>query len=309
MLTKNILYFTLAKNLALSAYEIPQNKDLAFKSILDFKLGEQTSTQITNHGCWCSKMIATDEPTPSGKHSDGLDLICKNWIKARRCNDQLNGGSCFMTDTKDYFYQIDGDGFEGVEMTTCRETHSSGERDFNECEADSCTIDNYFSEQIFNYLLETQNESENDIFQPSSCKSSRSSARELIASEEELENETSSNKLPGTHHVVSCVGEAPFLKVSGTSKAQLTNPRFSNGKFLKTRKWNLEPNHAIDGIINSDDIYNSMACSDSNVQGENNFTVDLKQPCPISKVVIYPRRDNRCPKNDYCQSRYRVVLD
>lgn len=52
---------------------------------------------VLEHGCHCAKLDATN---PFGEHLGGstpvdeLDEICRDWLRARNCNDNLVGGSC-----------------------------------------------------------------------------------------------------------------------------------------------------------------------------------------------------------------------
>jgi len=53
--------------------------------------------EVMEHGCHCAKLDATN---PFGEFLGGstvvdeLDEICRDWLRARNCNDNLVGGSC-----------------------------------------------------------------------------------------------------------------------------------------------------------------------------------------------------------------------
>ena len=115
-------------NHSISATLITQNFKSAVSEILIEALASQLSfnnstvnsnqflENLANHGCWCSKIlynydqINNNNDVSSGSNRlsffqlggsepiDAIDEICMDWHRARRCNDEFSGGSCFEYD-------------------------------------------------------------------------------------------------------------------------------------------------------------------------------------------------------------------
>jgi len=99
---------------------------------------------ILNHGCWCAKLNPRNEmPILGGPHyADSLDKICKDWFTARKCNDDLPGGSCYG-ESVDEYYKYD------VIRTKC-----VGGVKYTDCMKDSCKIDKFYAKEIAEYVQE-----------------------------------------------------------------------------------------------------------------------------------------------------------
>jgi len=81
----------------------------------------------------------TDVSMLGGKDPvDPLDQICKQWFTARRCNGNLEGGSC-VNYPEGGFYKLNS-------KMEC----ASGKND--DCEEDTCQIDMHFANSIEDYL-------------------------------------------------------------------------------------------------------------------------------------------------------------
>ena len=121
-----------------------------------------TATEdVASHGCWCAKldpfhgnltMLGGSTPL------DELDEICENWFKTRHCNDRLPGGSCnaLGTISKELLlageYNMDWDlDDQNKQINSC--TCSSGG---DNCSADTCIIDRYFSTKIVEFYIENE---------------------------------------------------------------------------------------------------------------------------------------------------------
>ena len=106
---------------------------------------------VLGHGCHCAKLDASN---PFAEHlggstpTDELDEICRDWLRARNCNDNLVGGSCeadrqsmrtgaYTMDIVDSDYSISNCGF----TTT-------------DCEADTCEIDLVYLKAIAAYMAD-----------------------------------------------------------------------------------------------------------------------------------------------------------
>ena len=105
--------------------------------------------EVLEHGCHCAKL---DPTNPFSEHLGGstvvdeLDEICRDWLRARNCNDNLVGGSC--EDDRD-------------SMRTGAYTMSINESDYDastcgfttaDCEADTCQIDLKYMKLIREYI-------------------------------------------------------------------------------------------------------------------------------------------------------------
>jgi len=125
-----------------SASSIAQSFDQAGRDILALVLDSSTKVaNVLDHGCWCKKMdpSITDVSMLGGKDPvDPLDQICKQWFTARRCNGNLEGGSC-VNYPEGGFYKLNS-------KMEC----ASGKND--DCEEDTCQIDMHFANSIEDYL-------------------------------------------------------------------------------------------------------------------------------------------------------------
>jgi len=105
--------------------------------------------EVMEHGCHCAKLDASN---PFQEHLGGstvvdeLDEICRDWLRARNCNDNLVGGSCES---------------DRESMRTGAYTMSIVESDYDastcgfttaDCEADTCEIDLKYLKLIREYV-------------------------------------------------------------------------------------------------------------------------------------------------------------
>lgn len=118
--------------------------------ISEFLNGDGDKTDaVLSHGCHCAKLDATN---PFGDNLggstpvDALDEICRDWLRARNCNDNLVGGSCendresmrtgaFTLDIVDSNFQISNCGFTNTD-----------------CEEDTCAIDLVYLKAISQFM-------------------------------------------------------------------------------------------------------------------------------------------------------------
>merc|ERR1712110_818062 len=94
------------------------------------------ASQISSHGCHCSRM---ENSASVGAPIDELDRICRNWISKRRCILK-NGGTC----------QDDSPFYVSFTPSDCSDV-------FTACEALACEIDDAFISQINPYLADNTN--------------------------------------------------------------------------------------------------------------------------------------------------------
>jgi hypothetical protein len=121
---------------------------------------------VLGHGCHCAKLDSTN---PFAEHLggstpvDALDEICRDWLRARNCNDNLVGGSCeadresmrtgaYTMDIVSNNYPISNCGF----TTT-------------DCEADTCDIDLVYLKAINQYMADNPGHSANVVNGSGTC--------------------------------------------------------------------------------------------------------------------------------------------
>lgn len=82
-----------------------------------------------------------------------------------------------------------------------------------------------------------------------------------------------------------------FLNKHLIGDLELTNPRFSNGKYYNYGSYNLSPSAAIDGVISGGSSRSNFAHSSNDK--EKIFMVDVNSNAGahISAITIYPRQD------------------
>ena len=93
------------------------------------------TSDIFNHGCWCSKLVHHSKSGLGGRDFiDDLDEICKNWAKARRCL-RYSAQSCENTHVEalSKFYEID--------ENSCVENDDL-------CLSEACQIDLFYISEI-----------------------------------------------------------------------------------------------------------------------------------------------------------------
>ena len=93
------------------------------------------TSDIFNHGCWCSKLVHHSKSGLGGRDFiDDLDELCKNWAKARRCL-RYSAQSCENTHVEalSKFYEID--------ENSCVENDDL-------CLSEACKIDLFYISEI-----------------------------------------------------------------------------------------------------------------------------------------------------------------
>lgn len=92
---------------------------------------------ILSHGCFCAKMDVTNpymEFLGGTTPVDTLDEICRDWLRARNCNDNLVGGSCEKDRESMRTGTYTMDIRDPISNTACGFTTTN-------CETDTCLID------------------------------------------------------------------------------------------------------------------------------------------------------------------------
>lgn len=201
------LTFTSSTLVSILAYTGPSKIDIYREHRLsgDWMLREvldddTLSAQVLSHGCWCQKLNPYSEAAILGltlggpETSDELDKLCQNWYAARRCNDQLSGGSCY-TLSEDTYYQ-----FHALSRSCVPADHQNfaiGDPVQQQCLFDTCSIDLYFSNQIKQFIEASQlSNTFDDLL---------SAAETFVCIPSNNGNNVSNNHI--------CVGTVPDLKI------------------------------------------------------------------------------------------------
>ena len=114
-----------------------------------------TLTDIENllkHGCWCAKLDSTNQFTHflgGPEPVDDIDQVCKNWFKARHCNDHLIGGTCRSENNE----LLKSGSYSVLIDTGCLDFSECHNTD-NICEEESCIIDLYYLNEIRDIMTE-----------------------------------------------------------------------------------------------------------------------------------------------------------
>jgi len=88
-------------------------------------------SRISSHGCFCKNLA----DSAYGYAVDGLDIICRNWVHARRCSKLLDG-QCYEAANTDYT----------AGTNNCENAGTS------DCDDAACGIDEYWFNELENYL-------------------------------------------------------------------------------------------------------------------------------------------------------------
>ena len=104
---------------------------------------------VLSHGCFCGKLDASNpyvEHLGGTQTLDELDEICRDWLRARNCNDNLIGGSC----------EADRESMRtgGYTMDITSDNYANSNCGFynTECEEDTCRIDLQYAQAISQFM-------------------------------------------------------------------------------------------------------------------------------------------------------------
>lgn len=135
-----------------SSIQISQPKSKAYMEIVSQFLTTNQFTEISQHGCWCSKIFGTNQYF-AGNAVDTLDQLCKEWAQTRRCND-LTGASCGNDDIYgrnnllSYTMVLIGGSDQQID---CEKDEFGGAQTDN-CLKDSCLIDTMYASSVAQFL-------------------------------------------------------------------------------------------------------------------------------------------------------------
>ena len=154
------------------------------------RLNRQQLNVLSNHGCWCAKILNPNSEQAFGGPTtvDELDGICKQWASACNCIHSV-GGSCHSFNDNDYTNIFIVTGNSGLATNTECEI---GVND-DECLVDSCKVHDYFAQKIADYI-NSQGYSVNEV-------------EENFCRTEKVKNGGLESELSGT--IMMCSGDVP----------------------------------------------------------------------------------------------------
>ena len=104
---------------------------------------------ILSHGCHCAKLdVNNPYPDVLGGSTpvDALDELCRDWLRARNCNDNLVGGSCESN------REAMRTGGYTMDINTVNYDNSNCGFTTSDCAADTCQIDVMYLKEIGNFM-------------------------------------------------------------------------------------------------------------------------------------------------------------
>ena len=115
-------------------------------------------SELKQHGCQCAKLFnhydesenLFDSFVGGNTALDEIDTICRSWLRARRCIEKLENGSCYSYGSNygslEYELKKSGAISMGYSEYTCV---LDGPENYGKCQTDTCQIDlRYASEMI-----------------------------------------------------------------------------------------------------------------------------------------------------------------
>jgi len=120
---------------------------------------------ILTHGCFCAKLDNTNpyaEFLGGTTPVDALDEICRDWLRARNCNDNLVGGSCHADREAMRVGSYSIDRHDPAENSLCGFTAT-------ECAADTCEIDVQHVASIANFMADNPGHVANTVEGAGTC--------------------------------------------------------------------------------------------------------------------------------------------
>jgi len=129
----NILGFLPFTGVPNVGFHVNTDPKLGRLEILDFFLGR--GHQLQYHGCHCSSLDNPEIFSGHGPALDAIDQVCKEWSQIRKCNADIEGGSCFNQQIG-FVYQLDVGSLDKCDLNT------------ESCEQDICKIDLKYAQMI-----------------------------------------------------------------------------------------------------------------------------------------------------------------
>ena len=119
-------------------------KHESVNELLTYYLVPRQLDFLTQHGCWCAKILNENSNELGGSTPvDDLDIICKQWSVATKCIHSL-GQNCYQYDqqpTTDISIET---GVNGLQISTQCEIPSNDDL----CLQDACKVHTYFANKI-----------------------------------------------------------------------------------------------------------------------------------------------------------------
>ena len=125
-------------------------KQNTVNSLLTYYLTPRQLQFLSQHGCWCAKIIDPENNQGLGGSADvdDLDIICKHWQLATKCIHTL-GQNCFEYEGEeltDIFIKTDENGLQI--QTQCDIDSNAGDA----CLIDACKVHTYFADKIATFI-------------------------------------------------------------------------------------------------------------------------------------------------------------
>ena len=140
-------------------YETSQ--DFPFSGMMTMSLYIDDTASFNNildHGCHCARFDSLNDKDYLGGNQpvDQLDEICKNWYQARKCLNNFDQGTCQNLDNDGFNYemQLSVDVNNKPTDVVCSTQNSQNNRDYNDCEYDSCLVDAFYVKQVAQFINE-----------------------------------------------------------------------------------------------------------------------------------------------------------
>jgi hypothetical protein len=121
---------------------------------------------VLTHGCFCAKLDGTNpyvEHLGGTSTLDELDEICRDWLRARNCNDNLVGGSC----------ESDRESMRtgGYTMDITHDNYANSNCGFTttDCESDTCVIDLMYVTAIEQFMSDNSGFSSTVVNSAGTC--------------------------------------------------------------------------------------------------------------------------------------------
>lgn len=134
---------------------VPAGAKAGIDSVMEEFFDAATYMKLRSHGCWCSHVDSMLGYTGGHDSRDNLDELCKQWFKARNCNNAIGG--CAGDQPDGYYMNMNAG------LPDCTVSSSI-------CETATCTIDGYYMQEITNEI-DAMNNFAADVVGYSDCPS------------------------------------------------------------------------------------------------------------------------------------------
>lgn len=120
---------------------------------------------ILSHGCFCAKLDNTNpnlDDLGGTTPLDTLDEICRDWLRARNCNDNLVGGTCHSDRQSMRTGGYTMDVRDPISTSACGFTNT-------DCESDTCLIDLDHIKAVNDFMTDNPSHAATVVSGPGTC--------------------------------------------------------------------------------------------------------------------------------------------